>query len=51
MFDFDNITVFEKWSRRYKKYWCTKNQLKQLVQLEVLTVEEYKEITGEEYGI
>jgi uncharacterized XkdX family phage protein len=43
------MTAFEKWKDRYDKYWCTKEQLKRLVQLEVLTMEEYKEITGEDY--
>ena len=43
------MTDFEKWNDRYKKHWCTKEQLKRLVQLGVLTEEEYKEITGEEY--
>ena len=40
---------FEKWDWRYKKHWCTKSQLKRLVVLEVLTTEEYKTITGEDY--
>jgi len=44
------MTAFEKWNERYKKHWCTKDQLKRLVQLEVLTQEEYKLITGEEYA-
>ena len=43
------MTDFEKWNDRYKKHWCTKEQLQRLVQLGVLTEEEYKEITGEEY--
>ena len=45
MFDSD----FEKWDYRYKKHWCTKTQLKRLVVLEVLTPDEYKTITGEDY--
>lgn len=40
---------FEKWDWRYKKYWCTKSQLKRLVVLEVLTPDEYEKITGEVY--
>lgn len=44
------MTDFEKWNDRYKKHWCTKDQLQRLVQLGVLTEEEYKEITGEDYG-
>ena len=43
------MTDFEKWNDRYKKHWCTKDQLKTLVQLEVLTESEYKEITSENY--
>ena len=45
MFDSD----FEKWDYRYKKHWCNKSQLKRLVVLEVLTPDEYKTITGEDY--
>lgn len=45
------MTDFEKWNDRYKKHWCTKEQLKKLVQLEVLTEGEYEEITGEEYVV
>jgi len=41
---------FEKWNNRYKKHWCTKEQLQRLVQLDVLTDEDYKKITGEDYG-
>ena len=40
---------FEKWDYRYKKHWCTKSQLKRLVVLEILTSDEYKTITGEDY--
>ena len=43
------MTDFEKWNDRYKKHWCTKDQLQRLVQLGVLSEEEYEEITGEEY--
>ena len=43
------MTDFEKWDDRYDKHWCTKDQLKRLVQLRVLSEEEYKEITGEDY--
>lgn len=42
------MTAFEKWEDRYKKNWCTKDQLKRLVGLEVLTSEQYEEITGED---
>lgn len=43
------MTDFEKWDDRYEKHWCTKEQLQRLVQLNVLTEEQYEEITGEEY--
>ena len=43
------MTDFEKWNDRYKKHRCTKVQLQRLVQLGVLTEEEYQEITGEDY--
>lgn len=49
------MTNFEKWNDRYKKSWCTKEQLKRLVKLKVLTVnkeiDEYKSITGEDYEL
>lgn len=41
------MTDFEKWAGRYKKHWCTKEQLQTLVSLEVLTAQEYEDITGE----
>jgi len=44
------VSNFEKWKDRYEKHWCTKDQLRRLVQLEVLTATEYEEITGEPYG-
>ena len=37
-----------KYAKRYAKKGCTKEQLKKIVELGGLTVEEYKEITGEE---
>ncbi|WP_084145911.1 XkdX family protein [Anaerovorax odorimutans] len=43
------MTDFEKWDDRYKKHWCTKEQLQRLVLLTVLTAEQYKGITGEDY--
>lgn len=43
------MTPFEKWKARYEKNWCTKTQLKRLVVLEVLTPDDYKTITGEDY--
>ena len=39
----------EKYLKRYEKNGCTKDQLKKLVELEALTEDEYKEITGEVY--
>ena len=46
-----NMTNFEKWNERYKINWCTKEQLQKLVSLKVLTPEDYKNITGEDYAI
>ena len=43
------MTNFEKWKDRYEKNWATKTQLATLVRLEVLTPEQYEEITGEVY--
>lgn len=40
---------FEKWKDRYDRHWCTKAQLKMLVNLEVLSAEDYEEITGDVY--
>lgn len=40
----------DKYQKRYKNNGCTKAQLKRLVELQALTAEEYKEITGEEYA-
>lgn len=39
--------LFEKYAKRYARGGCTKAQLAKLVELGVLTEEEYKEITGE----
>ena len=41
--------MFEKYKARYDRGGCTKDQLSRLVSLGVITVEEYREITGEEY--
>lgn len=43
------MTNLEKWTDRYRKSWCTKEQLKRLVQLQVLAELEYQAITGEGY--
>lgn len=42
------MTNFDKWNDRYRKNWCTKDQLQRLVVLSVLTDEEYEKITEEE---
>lgn len=39
-----------KYQKRYEKNGCTKEQLKRLVELSALTVEEYEEITGETFA-
>lgn len=38
---------FEKWKKRYAMNFATKEQLQRLIVLNVLTKEEYTEITGE----
>ena len=43
------MTNFEKWKNRYERKWATKDQIRRLVGLEVLTLEEYEVITGESY--
>ena len=43
------MTIYQKYMRRYKRGGCTKEQLQELVDLGVLTAEEYEEITGETY--
>lgn len=42
---------FEKWKERFERHGCTKAQLRRLVgePLNVITAEEYEEITGEKY--
>lgn len=39
--------LFKKYKARYERGGCTKEQLKRLVELNVLTAEEYREITKE----
>lgn len=39
--------MFEKLKERYEKNWCRKDQLRQFVELEAITAEEYEKITGE----
>ena len=41
--------MFEKYKARYERGGCTKEQLRKLVSLGVLTEDEYEEITGEKY--
>lgn len=41
--------MFEELKRRYEKKWCRKDQLKQYVELDAITKEEYKKITGEAF--
>lgn len=43
------MTAYQKYMRRYKRGGCTKEQLQELIELGVLTTDEYKEITGEDY--
>lgn len=40
---------FEQLKGRYERKGCTKEQLKRYVGFGVITAEEYKEITGEDY--
>lgn len=39
--------AFEKYRKRYNRGGCTKEQLQELVALNILTAAEYEEITGE----
>lgn len=41
--------MFEDLKKRYEKNWCRKDQLRQFVELDAITEEEYEEITGEDY--
>lgn len=43
------MNMFEKWKQRYERHWCTKDQLKQLVEMNVFTEKQYQEITDEKY--
>lgn len=40
---------FDKYKKRYERGGCTKEQLRTLVEIGVLTAAEYEEITGEPY--
>lgn len=41
--------MFEELKKRYEKNWCRKDQLRQFVELDAITAEEYEEITGEDF--
>lgn len=41
--------MFETLRDRYEKNWCRKDQLQRYVALGVITAEEYKLITAEDY--
>ena len=41
--------LFKKYKERYERGGCTMTQLKRLVELGVITPEEYMEITGDAY--
>ena len=43
------MSNFERWNDRYQKFWCTKEQLRKLVVLGLLSAEEFKLINGEDY--
>ncbi|MCU5376170.1 XkdX family protein [Bacillus cereus] len=47
----ENVTSpnFLKWKKLYEKEWCTNQQLCKLVDLEQITVTEYKTLTKLEY--
>jgi len=40
---------FEKWKYRYENGYATENHIYRLVNLGVLTKQQYKEIIGQEY--
>ena len=41
--------MYTKYYERYKRGGCTKEQLIKLVELGILTADEYEQITGELY--
>ena len=41
--------LYKKYRDRYYRGGCRKDQLKELVELEAITADEFKEITGEDY--
>lgn len=42
--------LFKKYRDRYYRGGCRKDQLRELVELEAITADEYKEITGDTYS-
>ena len=42
--------LFKKYRDRYYRGGCRKDQLRELVELEAITADEYEEITGEKYS-
>ena len=45
----EHSPLFKKYSERYARGGCTKDQIARLVSLGALTKDEYKEIVGEDY--
>lgn len=45
----EHSKYFEKYQQRYNNGGCTKAQLRRLVELGILTVSEYEEITSESF--
>ena len=43
------MSDFEKWKYRYENGYATENHIYRLVNLGVLTKQQYKEIIGQEY--
>lgn len=41
--------LFKKYRDRYYRGGCRKDQLRELVELEAITADEYEEITGDKY--
>ena len=41
------MSDFERWQERHNKDWATKDHLKRLVALDILTPQEYEQIAGE----
>lgn len=42
--------LFKKYRDRYYRGGCRKDQLRELVELEAITADEYEEITGDTYS-